>query len=335
MMDWVSDDMLAVIFLGLMGIAMLLYAILDGYDLGIGMLMARQPEADRDSMIAAIGPFWDANETWLVLGVGVLLVAFPEAHGLVLGALYLPVSLMLAGLILRGVSFDFRAKANVRQKGLWDTLFFLGSLLASLTQGYMLGQYIVGFESGFYAQLFSIASALCVSFAYTLIGACWLIIKTTGSLQIKSISWARSAVWITALGLLLVSVINPLASDAIYQKWFSWPQMFLLAPLPLLTLLTLWLLRHHLIRMPYQQDRLCWLPFCFCVVIFVLAFAGLAYSFYPHIVPQQLTVWDAAAAPASLRVVLLGCVFVLPAILAYTALSYWIFRGKSTALSYY
>jgi len=334
-MNWVSDASLPVIFLGLMGMAMLLYAILDGYDLGIGMLMLGEPEQHRDEMICAIGPFWDANETWLVLGVGILLVAFPAAHGMVLTTLYLPVSLMLAGLILRGVSFDFRAKANVRQKKLWDGLFFLGSLLAALTQGYMLGQYIVGFANGFYATLFSWVSAFCVSFAYILIGACWLIHKSSGDLQLKAVRWARKALGITAVGLLLVSITNPMASNEIYQKWFSWPETVLLLPLPIGTLLLLWLMRKHLLAMPYANDRLNWLPFVLSIAVFVLAFAGLAYSFYPYIVPQQLTVWQAASAPESLRVVLLGCVVVLPAILLYTALSYWIFRGKSTALSYY
>ncbi|MBX2824844.1 MAG: cytochrome d ubiquinol oxidase subunit II [Gammaproteobacteria bacterium] len=334
-MTWLGDDMLAIVFLALMGIAMLMYAVLDGYDLGIGMLIVRQPEKDRDRMIAAIGPFWDANETWLVLGVGVLLVAFPVAHGRVLGALYVPVSLMLAGLILRGVSFDFRAKAKVQQKRFWDHLFFTGSLLTALTQGYMLGLYIVGFESGVYAQVFALTSALCVSAAYMLIGASWLILKSSGDLQLKSIAWAQKAVLVTGVGLILVSVINPLASEAIFIKWFTWPQTLLLLPLPMVTAMMLWLLRYHLTHMPYRDDRLCWLPFCLCLVIFILAFSGLAYSFYPFIVPQQLTVWEAAAAPESLRVVLLGCAVVLPAILAYTALSYWIFRGKSTDLNYY
>ncbi len=326
--------MLPVVFLGLMGVAMLLYAILDGYDLGIGILMMGESEPNRDRMIAAIGPFWDANETWLVLGVGVLLVAFPSAHGLILSTLYLPVSIMLAGLILRGVSFDFRAKVGDKHKNLWDRLFSLGSIMATLSQGYMLGQYIVGFDSGFYATLFSWASAFCVSFAYVMIGACWLVLKTSDDLQASAVRWARIALVVTAIGLVLVSVINPLASDAIYSKWLSWPQIGLLAPLPLTTMILISVMYRHLRVMPYENDRLSWLPFVLCIGIYVLAFAGLAYSFYPFIIPQQMTVWDAAAAPESLRVVLLGCAVVLPAIFFYTALSYWIFRGKSTALSY-
>lgn len=333
-MNWVSDDMLPVIFLGLMGFSMLLYAILDGYDLGIGILMFAEPEENRDIMIASIGPFWDANETWLVLGVGILLVAFPAAHGLVLSTLYLPVCLMLAGLILRGVSFDFRAKVHVLRKRLWDALFVFGSLLTALTQGYMLGQYIVGFNDSFYGLLFSVVSALCVSFAYVLIGASWLIHKTTGELQLKAVGWARVALPVTLVGLVLVSLTNPLASSAIYHKWFSWPTTLWLLPLPICTAVLLWYMRKSLAVLPLEGDRLNWLPFVQCIGIYILAFIGLAYSFYPYIVPQKLTVWQAASAPESLRVVLLGCMVVLPAIFLYTAISYWIFRGKSTALSY-
>ncbi len=333
-MSWVSDDMLPVIFMGLMGVAMLLYAILDGYDLGVGILMAGESEHNRDQMIASIGPFWDANETWLVLGVGVLLVAFPVAHGQILTTLYFPVSLMLAGLILRGVSFDFRAKVGAKRKNLWDKLFSLGSMIATLSQGYMLGKYIVGFENGAYAELFSWVSAFCVSIAYVLIGACWLVLKTSEELQASAIRWARLALLVTGVGLLLVSITNPIASDSIYQRWFSWPQLLYLAPLPLATMALLWFMNRHLKKMQHEQDYRCWLPFVMSIGIYVLAFVGLAYSFYPYIIPQQLTAWDAAAAPESLRVVLLGCMVVLPAIFLYTAWSYWIFRGKSTQLSY-
>ena len=167
-MSAIPDDYLPVIFLGLMGLSMLLYALLDGFDLGTGLLMAGKSEQHRDQMISSIGPFWDANETWLVLGVGVLLVAFPVAHGVILGQLYIPVTLMLAGLILRGVSFDFRAKARAKHKNLWDWCFVVGSLLATLTQGYMLGCYITGFSQTIPATLFAILSALCVTSAYVL-----------------------------------------------------------------------------------------------------------------------------------------------------------------------
>ncbi len=333
-MSAIPDHYLPVIFLGLMGFAMLLYTLLDGFDLGTGLLMAGKPEQHRDKMIASIGPFWDANETWLVLGVGVMLVAFPVAHGVILGKLYIPVTLMLVGLILRGVSFDFRAKAKAKQKNLWDHCFVAGSLLATLTQGYMLGIYITGFSQTIPATLFAILSALCVTSAYMLMGASWLILKTTGDLQKSAIRSARSSLLATALGLLVVSIVNPLVSPELFDKWLSVPQLFLLAPLPIATAALLTGLYRVLNQYTENPDTSELLPLLMTTGVFILAFAGLAYSFYPMIVPGQLTVWEAAASPQALRVILWGCVITLPAILCYTVLSYYLFRGKTTELTY-
>ena len=333
-MSAIPDHYLPVIFLGLMGLAMLLYTLLDGFDLGTGLLMAGKPEQHRDKMIASIGPFWDANETWLVLGVGVMLVAFPVAHGVILGKLYIPVTLMLVGLILRGVSFDFRAKAKAKQKNLWDHCFVAGSLLATLTQGYMLGIYITGFSQTIPATLFAILSALCVTSAYMLMGASWLILKTTGDLQKSAIQSARSSLLATALGLLVVSIVNPLVSPELFDKWLSVPQLFLLAPLPIATAALLAGLYRVLNQYSENPDTSELLPLLMTTGVFILAFAGLAYSFYPMIVPGQLTVWEAAASPQALRVILWGCVITLPAILCYTVLSYYLFRGKTTELTY-
>ena len=333
-MSAIPDHYLPVIFLGLMGLAMLLYTLLDGFDLGTGLLMAGKPEQHRDKMIASIGPFWDANETWLVLGVGVMLVAFPVAHGVILGKLYIPVTLMLVGLILRGVSFDFRAKAKAKQKNLWDHCFVAGSLLATLTQGYMLGIYITGFSQTIPATLFAILSALCVTSAYMLMGASWLILKTTGALQKSAIQSARSSLLATALGLLAVSIVNPLVSPELFDKWLSVPQLFLLAPLPIATAALLAGLYRVLNQYTENPDTSELLPLLMTTGVFILAFAGLAYSFYPMIVPGQLTVWEAAASPQALRVILWGCVITLPAILCYTVLSYYLFRGKTTELTY-
>ncbi len=313
---------------------MLLYAILDGYDLGTGILMIGRGESHRDQMIASIGPFWDANETWLVLGVGILLVAFPTAHGLILTSVYLPVALMLAGLILRGVAFDFRAKANIKHKGLWDRVFIFGSLLATSTQGYMLGLYITGFNDSGSTTLFALLSALCVTSAYTLMGACWLILKAETELQAYAIRCARRCLILTAIGLLALSIVNPLISAETMSRWFGFPQTLYLAPLPLATIALL-LMLHKLLASIEPGDSREAKPLLYTIGIFVLSFAGLAYSFFPMIVPGQLTVWEASSAPESLRVILWGCVFVLPTILAYTALSYYIFRGKLTALTYY
>ncbi|HEY7644325.1 MAG TPA: cytochrome d ubiquinol oxidase subunit II [Hyphomicrobiales bacterium] len=329
-----SPDVIPVIFAGLMGLSILLYVILDGYDLGVGILMSRAEPAEKDKMIASIGPFWDANETWLVMGIGLLLVAFPLAHGIILTALYLPVAAMLGGLILRGVAFDFRAKAPEQHKHIWDWVFFGGSLLAALSQGFMLGVYIVGFEWNVMNAGFGIICGICLAAGYAFIGACWLILKTEHELQRKAIRWARICVWLTAAGLALVSLATPIVSPRVFEKWFSLPNVLLLAPIPIASGALLVGLELLLRKMPLSGDRYHWLPFVGAAGIFILAFAGLAYSFYPFVVLDRLTVWQAASAPESLAFILVGVVFVLPFILAYTAYSYGVFWGKVGDLSY-
>lgn len=326
---------LPLIFAGLMGLAILIYVVLDGFDLGVGILMAKTNVGERDRMIASIGPFWDANETWLVLGVGLLLVAFPVAHGIVLGALYLPTALLLLGLILRGVAFDFRAKAQDKHKRAWDHAFFYGSLLAALSQGYMLGAYILGFAGGWASYLFAALTAVMLAGGYAFIGACWLILKTEGALQRRAVRWARLASWFTGGGIVAVSLATPLVSPRIFASWFEMPNLLILAPIPIATAaLFLWvelLLR----KMPLADDRRAWQPFVCCIGIFALSFVGLAYSFYPFVVPDQLTIWQAAAAPESLLFMLVGVIIVLPMILGYTIYSYVVFRGKARDLTYY
>ena len=321
-------------FAFLMGLSMLIYAILDGYDLGVGMLIDSANWHEKDRMIASIGPFWDANETWLILGVGLLLVAFPMAHGVILTELYLPVAIMLFGLIFRGVAFDFRAKVPYQQKWRWNNKFFYGSLLTSLAQGYMLGSYIIGFDHSLAGIAFSCLIAIILCSAYCLVGACWLIMKTEGTLQEKSVKWARYHLINSVAGLIAISATTPLLSDRIFEKWFSLPEAFYLAPIPLLTgamIITLYLL---LRKMPMAQDRYCWLPFVLTIGIYVTSFVGLAYSFFPYIVPDRMTIIEAASAPESLIIMLFGALIVLPILIGYTALAYYIFRGKATELSY-
>lgn len=326
---------LPIVFVFLMGLSILLYVILDGYDLGVGILLLGANDTQKDQMIASIGPFWDANETWLVLGIGILLIAFPIAHGQILTALYLPVAIMLIGLILRGVAFDFRAKAHVNHKHAWDRAFFVGSLIASLAQGYMLGLYIMGFEHTVISTFFSLTIAVCLTAGYAFIGACWLIMKTENGLQKKAIHWARIGLWLTTLGMVVVSIVTPLVNAAIFAKWFSLPHFFLLAPIPVITGLLIiglaWLL-HHL---PQPQDKWSWVPFLGAIGVFILAFHGLAYSFYPYVIPEKMTIWQAASAPESLMVIFVGAVVVLPCILGYTIYSYRVFWGKVRELRYH
>lgn len=325
---------LPIVFAVLMGISILVYVILDGYDLGVGLLCTLATPEEKDRMIASIGPFWDANETWLVLAVGLLLVAFPMAHGQILSTLYVPVVIMLVGLILRGVSFEFRAKVRAERKSLWNANFFAGSLMTALAQGYMLGLYIMGLEQTVGTLLFACLTAVCLAAGYGFIGACWLIWRTEGVLQRKAVAWAQRLLLFVVLGILAVSLASPLVSPRIFDKWFAMPELLLLAPLPLLSgaiVVGLWLGLRHL---PARDDLFSWAPVAAAMVLFVLAFAGLAYSFYPYVVPEQLTIYEAASAPESLLIILVGTLFVLPVILGYSVLSYWIFRGKARDLTY-
>lgn len=322
-----------IVFLGLMGLAMLLYVVLDGYDLGVGLLLHRADDSEKDWMIGSIGPFWDANETWLVLGVGILLIAFPKAHGVVMGALYLPVAFMLLGLILRGVAFDFRVKAPSGHKRAWNAMFFAGSLLAAVAQGWMLGRYITGFAEGWVFTLFAAAIAATLPAAYVLLGACWLILKTEGALQQRAVSWAKQAWPAMVLGLALVSVATPIVSATVRERWFTLPGFIGLLPIPLSTVAALLALR-ALLNSHRILGKLCWLPFTLIIGVFVMGALGLAYSLYPFVVMDRMTIWQAASAPASLAVILVGCVITVPAIAVYTAYSYRVFRGKATLPSY-
>ena len=320
---------LPLIFTVLMGAAILAYVVLDGYDLGVGMLVPAADEREQNLMVNSIGPFWDANETWLVLGIGILLVAFPVAHGMILGALYLPVAAMLVGLLFRGVAFEFRMKAEGWHRELWNWLFWFGSFLASLAQGIMLGRYITGFEPGLGFFLFSLIVGASLCGGYVLLGATWLILKTEGALQKKAIAWARWGLLWVALGVALVSLATPLLSETVRTKWFDFPRTAWLMILPAATVacgLRLWIVCGRLARGAPSSEGA---PFGYAVAIFALAFLGLAYSLFPYVVIDKLDIWQAAAHPSALLVVFWGAAIVLPFIVGYSALSYRIFGGKA------
>ncbi len=325
-------------FLVIMGLAMLAYVILDGYDLGVGVLMRRASDDDKDTMIASIGPFWDANETWLVLGVGIMLTVFPLAHGVILGALYLPVAMMLIGLTLRGVAFDFRVKARAAHKPLWNGAFYTGSLLASWSQGYMLGSLITGFAATGWIMVFNAVIGLALVAAYCLLGAGWLIIKSEGALQLQAVRWARASLWFTMAGIAAISIATPLVSPSIFAKWFSFPNIVLLLPIPAATAVLFGVIFRSLQRLPTRlaqgNEYGAWVPFGATVGVFLLAFYGLAYSLFPWLVIDQLNIWQAATAPEAMGVILAGAAVVLPMIIGYTVFAYRVFWGKSTALKY-
>ena len=327
-------DWLPIVFVALMGLAFLVYAILDGYDLGVGVLLPKDSQTHRDQMVYSIGPFWDANETWLVLGVGLLLIAFPVAHSIILQALYLPVALMLVGLILRGVSFDFRTKAPSKEKAKWDLSFKLGSLLATMTQGYMLGKFVTGFNEGLVYELFAALSAICVTAGYSYIGAAWLVMKTEGELQKRAANWAIKTNVLMALGVVAVCLANLTVDPVIKDKWLSFPQVLVLIPLSVLFVFAFVSSHLYLKKVPMKDDTGCWYPFACAILIFFFCFIGLAYSFYPYIVPNQITIFEAASARNSLMFIFVGAVIVLPVIIGYTIFSYKVFSGKTSKLTY-
>jgi cytochrome d ubiquinol oxidase subunit II len=308
--------------------AMALYVVLDGFDLGIGILFTLAPsDEDRDAMMNAIGPVWDGNETWLVMGGTVLFAAFPAAYATLLPRLYLPLMAMLLGLVFRGVAFEFRFRA-ARFRKTWDWSFALGSALASLMQGIMLGLFINGFSETRQASAlalggFVIASGLGVTAFYAQLGAAWLILKTEGTTQ----AFARRAMrWTLPLVLLfvaLISIFTPLTHPSIAMRWFSLPNFFYLSPVPLLTAIFAFGIWRAI------SERRESLPYLFSVGLFLMAYLGLGVSLWPYAVPETLTIWQAASSPPTLVAVGIGVAITLPVILAYLAYSHWVFRGKT------
>jgi len=266
------------------------------------------------------------------------LVGFPMAHGVILGALYLPVALMLVALSLRGVAFDFRVKAKAHHRPLWDKTFYVGSILASWSQGFMLGQLILGFKQDTAAYVFSALIGFCLVFAYRLLGAGWLIMKTEGALQLRAVAWAKGSLWLTAAGVLAISVATPWVSPRIFDKWFSFPNLLMLLPIPAMTLGLFLVIGRSLSRLPVRfaqgNQYGAGVPFASTVGIFLLSFYGLAYSLFPWLVIDKLNIWQAASAPEALLVIFYGVAVVLPVIIAYTVFAYRVFWGKSTHLSY-
>lgn len=332
MFDFSSHIDLPLIWVMILGFAIFLYVLLDGFDLGVGILFPFAPSCDdRDKMMQSVAPFWDSNQTWLVMGGGGLFAAFPLAYGILMSAFYIPLIAMLLSLIFRGIAFEFRFKSSEKERFIWDYAFHFGSLGAAFFQGCVLGSFVQGVAvsgrhfagSSFdWASGFSVMVGLALVFGYALLGATWLIMKTEGALQ----QWARdcaSYVMLYVGGfMVLVSIFMPLLRPEIALRWFSAPQFWLLLPVPLITA-TLFI--GLLISLKEKHEST---PFVSSVLIFVMGFIGLAVSFYPWIVPFEVSLWQAAANPKSLSLMLAGAIIVLPCILGYTALSYYVFKGK-------
>ncbi|MCG6857580.1 MAG: cytochrome d ubiquinol oxidase subunit II [Salaquimonas sp.] len=326
------------IWAGLIAFAVLAYVVLDGFDLGIGILFPFfSKKEDRDVMMNTVAPVWDGNETWLVLGGGGLLAVFPLAYSIILPALYAPLIAMLLALVFRGVAFEFRWRAT-RHRYVWDFAFAGGSILAALMQGIALGALVQGihvenraYAGGWWDWLtpFSLVTGVALVIGYALLGATWLNLKTTGELQSRACRFARLAGVGTLALIGIVSIWTPFLNDVYYHRWFTWPTANFTAVVPGLVAACALLLYHGL------QDGKPVQPFLAALGIFALSFAGIGISFYPWIVPPTVTIREAAAPDNSLAFLLVGAVVLVPIILAYTAHAYWVFRGKVDSESGY
>ena len=322
---------LSFIWAGIIAFAVLTYVILDGFDLGVGILFPLAgSEPERDLMMNSVAPIWDGNETWLVLGGGGLFAVFPLAYAVVMPALYVPIILMLLALIFRGVAFEYRWRTQ-RWKRVWDHSFFAGSLIAALAQGLALGALVQGIEvenrayaGGWWDLLtpFSLLAGIAVPIGYALLGATWLNLKLSGALQQKMRRAALPLAAATLVALAVFSALTPLQDITYAERWFAWPTAIYSFAVPALVGLTALRLWRGLVR----GDDLA--PFLCALALFVLAFAGIGISFYPMIVPPALTIAEAAAPDSSLRFALVGTLVLVPLILIYTGYAYWVFRGK-------
>lgn len=334
MLDFSSWLDLPLIWGFLIATAVFLYALLDGFDLGCGILFLFAPsDKCRDRIMNSIAPFWDGNETWLILGGGGIFAAFPVAYAILMPALYLPVIFMLLGLIFRGVAFEFRFKSSQEYRKIWDIAFHAGSLLAAFMQGVILGNFVQGIEVNGrsfaggpldWANGFSIVTGIALIFGYALLGATWLIMKTEDITQ----NWARGiasyVLVYVGLAMAIVSISMPFIDKRIIELWFSLPNFFYLLPIPLFTAFGFVLLWKDL---KFSNEVR---PFFLTIVLFFLGYLGIGISLYPWIVPFKFTIWEAAAVSTSQSLLLVGVIIFLPIILIYTAYSYYVFRGKTS-----
>jgi cytochrome d ubiquinol oxidase subunit II len=324
----------SLIWVGIIAFGLMMYVVMDGFDLGIGILFPFvKLKADRDVMVNTVAPVWDGNETWLVLGGAGLLAAFPLAYSVLLSALYIPIILMLVGLIWRGVAFEFRFKATARHQPWWDVAFCAGSYLAAFSQGAALGAFIDGFKVSGPSYMggaldwltpFSVFTGVGVLVCYALLGSTWLIMRTQGPLQDRMIVYAR---WITPallVGMVVVSLWTPETHRAIAERWFSVPDLFYFLPVPVLVALTSAGIMWQLGRAPRFG------PFILALCLLFLGYSGLAISLWPNIIPPDVSFRAAAAPLSSQKFALVGAVLIIPVILAYTGWAYYVFRGKVT-----
>ena len=325
-MEWY----LPLIWAGVIGTAVAMYVIMDGFDLGIGILFPfARNETERDQMMRSIAPFWDGNETWLVLGGAGLFVAFPRAYAVIMPAFYLPVIVMLLALVFRGIAFEFRTVSH--SKSGWSWAFVAGSTLAAFAQGVILGGMIQGIkvENGAYAggpydwaTPFGLLCGLALIAGYGLLGATWLVMKTEGAIAVRARGQSKACLIAVLVFMAAVSLWTPLAEPRIAERWFSLPNFYYLWPVPAVTALVAFGCWYWIEK---ERDAP---PFLAAIALFMLGFLGLVISNFPYLVPPSLTVWDTAAAPSSQIFMLVGTLLLLPFVLGYIVLVYWLFRGK-------
>lgn len=329
---------LTVIWACIIAFAIAAYVVMDGFDLGIGILFPRfKVGPERDTAMNSIAPVWDGNETWLVLGGGGLLAAFPLAYAIILPALYAPLIAMLLGLVLRGVAFEFRWRDPAHQP-VWDRAFFVGSLIATLAQGIALGALLQGitvegraYAGGWWEWLspFSLLTGGALVAGYALLGSCWLIWKTEGPLQDQCYALAKRLGVLLLLAIVAVSAATPFLEGQYYQRWFVWPGIVLTAPVPIATAILAVLFSRSLVK---RQEAA---PFVLALGLFALSLMGLGISIWPDVIPGRVSIWQAAAPERSQIFMLAGASVLVPVILAYTAWAYWVFRGKTGAEGYH
>jgi len=323
---------IATVWAFILAFAVFVYVVMDGFDLGLGILFPLFPEkTDRDVIMNSVAPVWDGNETWLVLGGGGMMAAFPLAYAVLMPALYTPIIAMLLGLVFRGVAFEFRWRTTQRDRNRWDLAFAGGSWLAALAQGIALGAILQGvhvegrhYAGGWWDWLtpFSILTGLALVVGYALLGACWLIMKTEGGLRDRAYGLARWLLFAMLAAIGAVSIATPFLHIQYAERWFSWPNLILTAPVPVAVAVAALLLLRSLAN---KNDRQ---PFFLSLALFALSYAGLGISMYPYIVPQSITIWQAASPASSQRFMLVGVAVLIPLILGYTGWAYWVFRGK-------
>lgn len=326
-MEWY----LPLIWALVIGFAVAMYVVLDGFDLGIGILFPfAKNERSRDQMMNTVAPFWDGNETWLVLGGAGLLVAFPAAYAILMPAFYLPVTLMLLALVLRGVSFEFRWIAK-RSRFLWNIAFTLGSTVAAFMQGVIVGGMVTGiktenmqFAGGSFDWLtpFALMCGLAMVAGYALLGATWLIMKTEGEVAQRARSQAMLALYLVLFFMAIVSLWTPLEHPRIAARWFTLPNFLFFWPVPVVTAILSFLCWHWL------RNNNQFMPFWCAIALFFMGYSGLVISNFPYLVPPSLDVWQTAGVPASQLFALMGTLFMFPILISYTIFIYWIFRGK-------